>query len=38
MTPFYSPVYDVIWEEVKTLQNNGVKVMVLLGGEVKWNW
>jgi len=30
--PFDSPVYDTIWEEVKTLQKNGVKVMALLGG------
>lgn len=30
--PFDSPVYDVIWDEVRTLQKNGVKVMILLGG------
>jgi hypothetical protein len=30
--PFDSPVYDVIWDEVRTLQKNGVKVMALLGG------
>jgi hypothetical protein len=29
---FESPVNDVIWDEVKTLQKNGIKVMVLLGG------
>jgi hypothetical protein len=30
--PFDSPTWDTIWEEVKTLQMNGVKVMGLLGG------
>ncbi|TVY34347.1 hypothetical protein LSUB1_G007180 [Lachnellula subtilissima] len=30
--PFDSPTWDTIWEEVKTLQINGVKVMGLLGG------
>jgi len=27
-----SPIYTVIWEEVKILQENGIKVMALLGG------
>jgi len=30
--PFEAPSYDSIWEEVKTLQENGIKVMALLGG------
>lgn len=30
--PFDAPTWDTIWEEVKTLQMNGVKVMGLLGG------
>ncbi|KAE9374893.1 glycoside hydrolase family 18 protein [Stipitochalara longipes BDJ] len=30
--PFEAPMYDTIWDEVKTLQQNGIKVMVLLGG------
>jgi hypothetical protein len=30
--PFESPIYENIWEEVKTLQENGIKVMALLGG------
>lgn len=30
--PLDSPVYEIIWEEVKTLQKSGVKVMALLGG------
>jgi len=25
-------MYDKIWEEVKNLQENGIKVMALLGG------
>ncbi|KAK0112434.1 hypothetical protein ONS96_001675 [Cadophora gregata f. sp. sojae] len=29
---FSDPTWDLIWEEVKILQNNGVKVMVMLGG------
>jgi len=29
---FDDPTWDVIWEEVKVLQENGVKVMLLLGG------
>jgi hypothetical protein len=31
--PFDAPIYDTIWEEVKTLQQSGIKVMALLGGE-----
>ena len=30
--PLDSPIYDKIWEEVRTLQDNGVKVLGLLGG------
>jgi hypothetical protein len=30
--PFEAPMWDVIWEEVKILQENGIKVMALLGG------
>jgi hypothetical protein len=30
--PFKAPTWDVIWEEVKILQENGIKVMALLGG------
>lgn len=30
--PLGAPMYDKIWEEVKTLQENGIKVMALLGG------
>ena len=30
--PFEAPAYDSIWQEVKTLQENGIKVMALLGG------
>jgi len=30
--PFEAPTWDVIWEEVKVLQENGIKVMALLGG------
>jgi hypothetical protein len=30
--PFEAPTWDVIWEEVKILQENGIKVMALLGG------
>ena len=29
---FSDPTWDRIWEEVKILQENGVKVMVMLGG------
>ncbi|KAH6706455.1 glycoside hydrolase superfamily [Leptodontidium sp. MPI-SDFR-AT-0119] len=29
---FGEPVWDRIWEEVKVLQENGVKVMLMLGG------
>ncbi|KAF4627495.1 hypothetical protein G7Y89_g10657 [Cudoniella acicularis] len=30
--PFDSPVWDTTWEEVKVLQNHGIKVMAMLGG------
>ena len=30
--PLDTPMYDKIWEEVKNLQENGIKVMALLGG------
>jgi hypothetical protein len=30
--PLEAAKYDVIWKEVKTLQQNGIKVMALLGG------
>jgi len=30
--PFDSPTWDTIWEEVKILQRNGIKVMGMLGG------
>ena len=30
--PLEAPMYDRIWEEVKTLQENGIRVMALLGG------
>lgn len=29
---FGEPVWDTVWEEVKVLQENGVKVMLMLGG------
>jgi len=29
---FEAPMYNTIWEEMKTLQQNGIKVMALLGG------
>lgn len=30
--PLDAPIHDSIWEEVKTLRANGIKVMALLGG------
>lgn len=30
--PFESPEFDRTWQEVKALQNHGVKVMAMLGG------
>ena len=30
--PFDAPIYDTIWAEMATLQENGIKVMALLGG------
>ena len=30
--PMDSPIYNKIWKEMKILQDNGIKVMALLGG------
>lgn len=36
--PLEDSIYDELWEEVRILQANGVKVMTLLGGAAGGSW